>query len=201
MGARKAEIGQHPIAHELGDEAVVARERARTGVLIGTDELAHVLRIKPRRHRRRAHEHDRELAALGGVRSLRTSESMSFSRNNVSCCSRPRPRSQTATSIVVSLDRPNSMMVLRRCGVHRFRERLRWFEMLVRQRRPGVTALCAKPPSVMARQTSLHHRSNQTRNRHGWRCLAERKLRLRVRQYGERYLWYESISLRHELSV
>ena len=49
----------------------------------------------------------------------------------------------------------------------------------------------------MARQTSLHHRSNQTRNRHGWRCLAERKLRLRVRQYGERYLWFESISLHH----
>src|SRR5271157_4261850 len=32
-------------------------------------------------------------------------------------------------------------------------------------------------------------------NSHGWRCLAERKLRLRVRQYGERYLWFESISL------
>ena len=47
----------------------------------------------------------------------------------------------------------------------------------------------------------LHHRSNQTRNRHGWRCLAERKLRLRVRQYGERYLWFESISLRHELRI
>ena len=39
--------------------------------------------------------------------------------------------------------------------------------------------------------------ANQTRNRHGWRCLAERKLRLRVRQYGERYRWFESISLRH----
>ena len=31
--------------------------------------------------------------------------------------------------------------------------------------------------------------------RSAWRCLAERKLRLRVRQYGERYLWFESISL------
>ena len=51
----------------------------------------------------------------------------------------------------------------------------------------------------MARQTSLHHRSNQTRNRYGWRCLAERKLRLRVRQYGERYLWFESISLHQEV--
>ena len=56
-----------------------------------------------------------------------------------------------------------------------------------------TTAICAKPPFVMTRQTSLHHhhRSNQTPNRHGWRCLAERKLRLRVRQYGERYLWFE----------
>ncbi len=53
----------------------------------------------------------------------------------------------------------------------------------------------------MARQTSLHHRSNQTRNRQSWRCLAERKLRLRIRQYGERYLWFESISLRHDLSI
>ena len=51
----------------------------------------------------------------------------------------------------------------------------------------------------MARQTSLHHRSNQTRNRHGWRWPAERKLRLGVRQYGERYLWFESISLHQEV--
>ena len=63
--------------------------------------------------------------------------------------------------------------------------------------RPRMAASCAKRPFVMARQTSLHHCSNQTRNRHGWRCLAERKLRLRVRQYGERYLWFESISLHH----
>ena len=40
-----------------------------------------------------------------------------------------------------------------------------------------TAAICAKPPFVMARQTSLHHRSNQTRNRHGWRCPAERTLR------------------------
>ena len=43
----------------------------------------------------------------------------------------------------------------------------------------------------------VYHCFDQTRNRHGWRCLAERKLRLRVRQYGERYLWFESISLHH----
>ena len=49
MGARKTKISQHPIAHELGDEAVVARNRARTGVLIGANDLAHVLGIKPGR--------------------------------------------------------------------------------------------------------------------------------------------------------
>jgi hypothetical protein len=53
MGARKAEIGQHAIAHEFGDEAVIARDRARTGVLIGANDLAHVLRIEPGRQRGR----------------------------------------------------------------------------------------------------------------------------------------------------
>jgi len=76
-----------------------------------------------------------------------------------------------------------------------------WAELISSPGHRGMAASCAKPPFVMARQTGLHHRSNQTRNRRGWRCLAERKLRLRVRQYGERYLWFESISLRHELSV
>ena len=49
MRARKAEIGEHAVAHELRDEAVVARDRAATGVLIGADNLAHVLGIEPRR--------------------------------------------------------------------------------------------------------------------------------------------------------
>ena len=63
----------------------------------------------------------------------------------------------------------------------------------------GMTAPCAKPPFVMARQTSIHHRSDQTRNRHGWRGPAERKLRLGFKQYGERYLWFESISLHQKV--
>ena len=36
MGARKAKIGEYPIARELGDETVIARDRARAGVLVGT---------------------------------------------------------------------------------------------------------------------------------------------------------------------
>ena len=68
--AGEAEIGQHPIAHELRDEAVVARDCAGARVLIGPDDFPHVLGIEPRRHRGRTDEiaeHDGELAALGGV--------------------------------------------------------------------------------------------------------------------------------------
>ena len=79
------------------------------------------------------------------------------------------------------------------------RERAQRVDLTRSPSRRRTAGICAKRPFVMARQTSLHHRSNQTRNRHGWRCLAERKLRLRVRQYGERYLWFESISLHQEV--
>src|ERR1700691_1546644 len=48
--AGRAEIGQEAVAHELGGEAVVARNRSRTDILISTDDLTHVLGIKPRRH-------------------------------------------------------------------------------------------------------------------------------------------------------
>ena len=71
MGARKAEIRQHAVAHEFGDEAVIARDRARTGILIGANDLAHVLGIEPGRECGGAYEvaeHDRELAPLGRVR-------------------------------------------------------------------------------------------------------------------------------------
>ncbi len=56
MRSREAEIGEHPIAHELGDEAVVARYRARARVLIGANDLAHVLGIKPGGERSRPDE-------------------------------------------------------------------------------------------------------------------------------------------------
>ena len=72
-----------------------------------------------------------------------------------------------------------------------------WVDLTRSPSRRRTAGLCAKPPFVMVWQRSLHHRSNQTRNRHGWRCPAQRKLRLGARQYGERYLWFESISLHH----
>ena len=51
MRAGKAKVSEYPIAKELGDEAVIARHYARTRVLIGADDLAHVLGIEPRRQR------------------------------------------------------------------------------------------------------------------------------------------------------
>jgi hypothetical protein len=64
----KAEIGQHAIAHELGDEPAVTPDRARRRVLVSPDHAAKQLRIELRRERRGADhvgEHDRHLAPLG----------------------------------------------------------------------------------------------------------------------------------------
>ena len=46
VGARESEISQHAVAHELCDEAVVACNHIGAGVLIGSNDLAHVLGIK-----------------------------------------------------------------------------------------------------------------------------------------------------------
>ena len=65
---RPAEIGQHAVAHELGDVALEARDLARDRVLVGADELAHLLGVEPAGERGRADqvdEHHRELPALG----------------------------------------------------------------------------------------------------------------------------------------
>ena len=68
--AGKAEGRQNPVAKEFRDKAVIARQHARAGVLIGMEDLTHVLGIEPGRQRGRADEiaeHDGELAPLGGV--------------------------------------------------------------------------------------------------------------------------------------
>jgi hypothetical protein len=69
-GRGEPEIGEKAVTHELGDKAIVARHHARTGVLIGSDDLPHILGIEPCRQRRRANkvaEHDDQLAPLGGI--------------------------------------------------------------------------------------------------------------------------------------
>jgi hypothetical protein len=71
---RIAEIGEHAVAHVLGDETSIALDQARAAFVIGHDDAAHVLGIEPRGKRRRAHqitEHHRQLAALGDVVSGR----------------------------------------------------------------------------------------------------------------------------------
>jgi hypothetical protein len=63
-----AEVGHDAVAHELGDIALEAPDLARYRVLVGPQYVAHLLGIKPRRQRGRAHqidEHDRQLTALG----------------------------------------------------------------------------------------------------------------------------------------
>ena len=62
-----AEVGQHAVAHELGDVALEAGDLARDRVLVRAEDLAHLLRVEPGGERGRADEvdeHHRELPAL-----------------------------------------------------------------------------------------------------------------------------------------
>src|SRR5262249_38704035 len=75
MRPRIAEIDQHPIALELGDKAIIARDDTGNGVLIGAELLAQFLGVEPHRQGRRADEiaeHHRQLPPLGGVLRPRT---------------------------------------------------------------------------------------------------------------------------------
>ena len=76
VGLGIAEISQHAVAHILGDEPPGLGDLLGAATVIGADDLAHILGVKPRRKRGRAHEvaeHHRELAALGGIMRLRGS--------------------------------------------------------------------------------------------------------------------------------
>ena len=53
-----AEIGEHAVAHVAGDEAAVRRDQGRAALLIGRDDLVHVLGIEPGGKRGRADEID-----------------------------------------------------------------------------------------------------------------------------------------------
>ena len=58
MRLRPAEIGQHTVAHELGDVALEAQSLAGHGILVDTNARAHLLGIERRRQRGRAHKID-----------------------------------------------------------------------------------------------------------------------------------------------
>ena len=67
MRARPAEIGQHAVAHQLRDVALVAKDFSRDDALINRERLPHLLRVKSLRKLRRAdqiHEHHGELPTL-----------------------------------------------------------------------------------------------------------------------------------------
>ena len=71
MRLRPAEIGQHAVAHELGDVALEAQGLAGHGILVDTNGRAHLLGIERRRQRGRADkidEHHGQLAPLGFCR-------------------------------------------------------------------------------------------------------------------------------------
>ena len=73
VGPGEAEVGEHAVAHELGDVPLEAGDLARDRVLVGADDLAQVLGIEAGREGGRADEvdeHHRELPPLG-LRSRR----------------------------------------------------------------------------------------------------------------------------------
>ena len=68
MRLRPAEIGEHAVAHELGDVTPETGDLARHGVLVGAQDLPHLFRVEPLRQRGRAHqvtEQHRELPPFG----------------------------------------------------------------------------------------------------------------------------------------
>ena len=75
MRPRITEVGEHPVAHVLGDMAVPLLHPFGAAFLIGPDQRAHVFGIEPRRQFGRAHqiaEHHRQLPPLGrGSRARR----------------------------------------------------------------------------------------------------------------------------------
>jgi hypothetical protein len=56
MGFGVAEVGEHAVAHELGDVALETSDLGRDGVLVGPDDLAHLFGIQPRRQLSRANQ-------------------------------------------------------------------------------------------------------------------------------------------------
>ena len=69
VGARIAEIGEHPVAHVFRDKPADAFDNRGDAAVIGANDRAQVLRVEPRRKCRRADEiteHHRQLPPFGG---------------------------------------------------------------------------------------------------------------------------------------
>ena len=71
MRLRPAEIGQHAVAHELGDVALKAQGLAGHGILVDTNGRAHLLGVERRRQRGRAHKIDEHHGQLPPLSSRR----------------------------------------------------------------------------------------------------------------------------------
>ena len=70
MGLGIAEIGQHSVAHVLGDEAAGLGDEIGAAAVVCADDLAHILGVEARREGGRTDqiaEHDGELTAFSGV--------------------------------------------------------------------------------------------------------------------------------------
>ena len=68
VGARIAEIGEHPVAHVLGDKPAATLDDRGGAAVIAADHRPQILRVEPRRQRRRADqiaEQHRQLPPLG----------------------------------------------------------------------------------------------------------------------------------------
>ena len=86
MRCGPAEVAEHPVAHEFGDVAAEAGNCPGHRILVGPDDVTHLLRVEPCSQRRRADqvgEHHGQLPPLGfggnGFRRL-----CSFNRNRSS---------------------------------------------------------------------------------------------------------------------
>jgi hypothetical protein len=70
MCPRVAEISEDPVAHIFRDKTVELADDVSDGVVIGSDDLAQVLRVEACGEPSRAHqvaEHDGELTAFGAI--------------------------------------------------------------------------------------------------------------------------------------
>ena len=71
VSLRIAEVGEHAVAHVLGDEAAVRGDEAGAACVIGCEDVSHVLGIELRGKRGRSDEidnHHGEMTAFGGGR-------------------------------------------------------------------------------------------------------------------------------------